>query len=419
MPQVMTLYDKLVKQKVDGVNIIVVDNGSTDGMRATNFHKESGIRYVKSDRRINENFLLTHALLKESTGEFVCLLPFTAHVNNNYLNNILNFLINDGKDINLGAVEATKSRRSTIGVPDRRELSKLDIPGSFFSQNIVMRRKMMFQAGLFDESLFNVPNATKMLCYNMIKLFKATYTIDKTFPIVVSKMPDVKLDITIRSFKEDYDKFSFVFKNYLDKNVYRIAKGTQDDDNVYHAPINLFIVLPTKNNDELERLIMEQKAKGDRVYKSNLPKYMAKRLGYIFQKHTDFDYTAVIHENAPFKYPYFIDDFKKHINRDESMIWASDGDFRTFELRPSTVTSNMSICVPKNFLWEPGLNETMNWDELIRKMAELQPDQRISDLFIKPKPKADITNTSGDGGPATVVAVPKPHKKSWYDWMED
>ena len=273
------------------------------------------------------------------------------------------------------------------------------------------------KAGLFDKDLKTLPNSTKFLCYHMIKSFNATYVVNKTSSILLQRFPDESSNSVLNKNIIDYNSYKYTFKNYIDKNVYKLARGV-DEDRIYHAPINVFIILPTKNNDRLEDLIRRQKAKGDKLYISNLPKYMAKRLGYIFQKYTEFDSTVVIHENAPFNHPYFIDDFKKCSVEDESVIWTSDGDFRTFDLRPSNAATNMSICVPRMFLWEPGLNETMNWDEFIRKMSELQPDQRISDLF-KPPKKTEIKNTSGDGGPVKTVPIPRKHKTSWYDWMED
>jgi hypothetical protein len=420
MPQVMKLYDVLLKSRVESdVNIIIVNNGSIDGMRPSNFHVDKQVKYVSSDVRVNECFLLTHAIMKEAKSEFVNILSWNAEVTKHYISNMLSVLENCGTDILLGGIESYKSKRSTIRIPDRRSMSTLKMPEDFFCENIVFKRTSMMKGGLFDSKLNNISNATKMLCYNMIKAHDATYNIDKTFSCTLPSIPKQDVDKNLNNTLIDYDAYKYTYKNYIDNNVYKIARGVESE-RFYSAPINAFIIFPTKNNERLEDLIRQQKAKGDKLYISNLPKYMSKRLGYIFQKHNQFDRVIVIHENGQFQLPYFIDNFKRQSATTEDMILATDDDFTICDLRPSDIVMNMSICVPRQFLWEPGLNETLDWNEFIRKLATLQPDQKIGDLLNPPKrKKAEIINTSGDGGPVRVAAIPKKHKKSWYDWMED
>lgn len=412
----MKLYDTLIKSLVGSdVNIIIVNNGSVDGMRPSNFHES--VKYVSSDVKINDSFLLSHAIVREARSEFVNILSWNAEITKHYIASMVDFLEGCKDDIILGGIESYKSRRSTIKIPDKRSLSKLMLPEEFFYENIVFRRSKMMEAGLFDSKLRSVSDSTKMLSYNMIKAHNAKFNMSKTFSCVLPSIPKKDVNRTLNKCLIDYDAFTYTYKNYIDKNVYKLMRGTEKDK-IYSAPINALIIFPTKNNDYVEGLIKQQKSKGDKLYISNLPKYMSKRLGYIFQKHTNFEHIIVIHENAQFKLPYFIDNFKRHIVLDESMILATDDDFTVCDLRPSNVVMNMSICVPRTFLWEPGLNETIDWNEFIKMLATMQPDQRIADLLNPPKKKADIVNTSGDGGPSTIMPAPKKHKKSWYDWME-
>jgi len=418
MPQVMALYDKLIKQMIDDVRIIIVNNGSTDGMRPTNFHKEDYIKFVTSNTKVNDSFLLTHALLRESRSEYVNILSYHSEIDTNYLKNLVTYLTETAKDdIILGGVESLKSRRSTIKIPDRRSKSNIKIPDHFFFENIILKRDKAFRAGLFNKRMRLLSNSTKLLCYNMIKSFNATYDVANTISVTLPNVPSDNVDRELNKAILDYDAYEYAFKNYVDNNVYKLARGP-DKSKFYNAPLNRLIILPTKNNDRLEELISRQKAKGDKFYISNLPKYMSKRFGYIFQKHNEFDDTIIINENAPFQLPYFVDDFKIMSYYNEGTILTSDNDFSIEELRPSSVRPNMSISIPRTFVWEPGLNETMDWYDFTKLLATKQPDQKIYDLFHPPKQKAQIVNTSGDGGTLKAPAA-KPHKESWYDWMED
>lgn len=414
----MKLYDTLLKSRVGSdVNIIIVNNGSVDGMRPSNFHVDDQVKYVSSDVKVNDCFLLTHAIVREARSEYVNILSWNAEITKHYIGNMLKTLENRKEDIILGGVESHKSRRSTIKITDRRSMSTLKMPEEFWYENIVFKRSSMMKGGLFDTRLSRVSNATKLLCYNMIKAHGATYNIDKTFSCVLPSIPKSDVSRELNNSLIDYDAYNYTYKNYQDRGVYKLARGTESGK-IYSAPVNALIIFPTKNNERLEDLVRQQKAKGDKLYISNLPKYMSKRLGYIFQKHTQFDRVIVVHENGQFHLPYFIDNFKRQSATTEDMILATDDDFNICDLRPSNVVMNMSICVPRQFLWEPGLNETMDWNEFIKTLATLQPDQKIGDLLNPSKKKAQIINTSGDGGPVTVMPVPKKHKKSWYDWME-
>lgn len=422
--QLMKLYDSLKSQLSDemfDVNIIIVNNASTDGLRDSYFHTSSQISYVSSNKKINDTFLLRHAILEQCKSKYVNIITWNCDVGGHYLETLRGYLSNCEKDIILGGVEARKQRRGQIVATEKRTNENLDFPHQCYAENVIFNREMMFKCGILD-TYFSLPDAIKFTCYHMSKLYNAKVEVAPNISVILPSLPKrATPGATLTRRLIDYDNRLYVFKDYISKEVNWLTYGPEKDK-IYLAPINRLIILPTKQRNDLRKLIKRQAAKNDKIYMTNLPKYMPKRLGYIFQKFPKYEHIIFIHENAQFTYPYFIDDFKIASHGDVSAIFASDNDFSTFELRPLKKALGLSAAFPKDRAWEPNLREVVDWDEFLSKMAELQPDEVIGDLLKpkKPKPaKAEIESVGGKGGPLGPPPVPKQHKKSWYDWMEE
>jgi len=415
MQNVMQLYDSLKKQLIDDVNLIIINNASADGMRSENFHTDKQIKYVSSDIKINDCVLLKHAILEESESEYINFIPPNCTIKKDYVKNLKRIVEdNVDEDIILGRVGFRKNKRSPIVLSDRRKKDNIEIPYDFFPESITIRREKLFEAGLFDYRL-NMGDAIKLLCYHLIKSFDSKYDIKSDIDIILPRPLKKRISKNLKESLKNYNNYKFAFKNYNSKEVLNLSRGIEPNK-IYHASRNCLIVLTSKNNENLEKLTRQQISKKDKLYIVNLPRYIPNQLQKILRKN-NYENTIIINEDAKFRYPYFIDDFKIESYYNEGVILASNTDFSLFELRPSLMQPKMSIISPRNKLLN--FNEELEWDDFFRTLAVTsQPDQTIGDLFRVRKRRATIVTSSGKAG-SIKEKKPAKHRNSWYDWMED
>ncbi len=311
----------------------------------------------------------------------------------------------------------------------QRARIKFDIKKFYSVNNIVYKKDTIFRSGLFDiDHSYN--QSAEILIYKLVQLQNASVIYNEDFPVLqTGKIGKHRSDDEAIN---NILNFDFIYKDYVNKNVWRINKSEPEGVDVSvegedsrATSINALVILGSQHNEELVKLTKQQLSFADKLVVTELPDNCSKKIQEIISSNfgEQFDLVVIVNPNTKFKYPHFIDDFKRYscqLNYDGVLV--SDRDFDIREITPGLAAQgDVSACFNRWAVFAPGVMDAMTLTEFLTKCSELIDSTGrglVSAFLPKSIKKVGVmVSELGEGG-EVVPVVKGTHKSSWYDWME-
>jgi hypothetical protein len=321
-----------------------------------------------------------------------------------------------------GAARCQSSDKNCRQIENEFNIPCPSIHKFYSPNNILFKKDAIFKMGLFDID-HNYNQSVEILIHKMISLQNASVIYVDDFPVIqTGKLRKHRSD---GEMLEKVSNFDFVYKDYIDKNVYKVVSTGAPWEPHYKEPVNALVILGSQHNEELVKLVKSQIAIGDKLIVTELPDNCSKKLQEIIASNSveQFDSVIIINSNTKFRYPHFIDDFKRYsAQMDWEGVLVSNKDFVIEEITPGLAAeSDVSACFNAWSVFSPVVREATTLNEFFQKCSE-QLDKTGRNLVASflPKPIGRVglvMSELGEGGEIVPPAEVK-HKSSWYDWME-
>ncbi len=307
-------------------------------------------------------------------------------------------------------------------------IKKVNIKKFYSVNNIIFKKEAIFKSGLLDIN-HSYPQSAELLIYKLIMLQNANVIYDEDFPVVQTGK--------IRKHRSDEQainnilNFDFIYKDYINKNVWRINKiaphgvdQSVEGEDSRATSINALVILGSQHNEKLTKLVKQQLSHADKLVVTELPDNCSKKIQEIIASNfgEQFDLVVIVNPNTRFKYPYFIDDFKRYsCQLDYDGVLVSERDFDIREITPGLAAQgDVSACFNKWSVFAPDVMEAVTLTDFLTKCSEMIDATGrglVSAFLPKPIKRVGVVSELGEGGEVTP-AIDVKHKSSWYDWME-
>jgi hypothetical protein len=300
----------------------------------------------------------------------------------------------------------------------RRSIHKFYSP-----HNILFKKDAIFKMGLFDID-YNFNQSAEILIHKLISLQEASVIYCDDFPVV--QTGKIRKHRPNNEMIDKVGNFDFVYKDYIDKNVYKVISTGAPWEPHYKESVDALVILGSQHNEEIVALTKQQLSLTDKLIVTELPDNCSKKLQEIIASNyvEQYNIVIIVNPSSKFRYPHYIDDFKRYsAQMDWEGVLVSRSDFDVREITPGLAAEgDVSACFNAWNVFSPVVSEAVGLSEFLGKCSE-QLDKTGRNLVASflPKPVLKVPvlvdYEKGEGGEVTK-AVDAVHKSSWYDWME-
>jgi hypothetical protein len=403
--QAMETYDDIYRQMGPRDRFIIADHGSSDGLSDQSIHDDSRLIYVRTKAKTNPTWFINDIVKNYVRHNHFVLVGALCDVPFDYLENLKEYLPGKRFSVLLGRVDHFAAPRRKEKTVDPRVINGYQDIEDVDVDNIIINKGDFLKYGGFDNRL-SLQSATMLFCERMARMTKKIEYTDEFYVIKRKKPKKIKKDSNLKRAIKELDENRYVYKNH----------ETGEIDGV-----NTTVIMLDKTDDEQVKLVRNQIVRGDKLIFSSQSAKPGRKLKEIIR---DMDRLyIVVSDKSKFKHDNFIDDFKLY---SQYGVLVADGDSGPYPIHIKKPNGNQSaIFLGKHFPIDK-ITEFMDWKEILRIIAleyKEKPDvflPRVKMKKVAPTKKSPLGGVKPGGKskkkPRQIIS--KPHKQSWYDWME-